>query len=68
LALAWCLSQGDDIIPIPGTKRIQYLRENVQAVNVTLSAAERQAIGEAIPKGVASGERYVASQMQRVGR
>jgi aryl-alcohol dehydrogenase-like predicted oxidoreductase len=68
LALAWCLSQGDDIIPIPGTKRIQYLRENVQAVNVTLSAGELQAISEAIPKGAASGERYVASQMQRVGR
>ena len=68
LALAWCLSQGEDIIPIPGTKRIQYLRENVEALDVSLTAEELIAIGEAIPKGAASGERYAASQMQRVGR
>jgi len=68
LALAWCLSQGEDIIPIPGTKRIQYLRENVQAVNVTLTADDLLRIGEAIPKGAASGERYAAAQMQRLGR
>lgn len=68
LALAWCLSQGEDIIPIPGTKRIQYLRENLQAVNVTLTADDLLRIGEAIPKGAASGERYAAAQMQRLGR
>ncbi len=68
LALAWCLSQGEDVIPIPGTKRIQYLRENVQAVNVSLTAEDVRRIGEAIPKGAASGERYIAAQMQRVGR
>jgi aryl-alcohol dehydrogenase-like predicted oxidoreductase len=62
------LSQGEDIIPIPGTKRIQYLRENVEALDVSLTAEELIAIGEAIPKGAASGERYAASQMQRVGR
>jgi aryl-alcohol dehydrogenase-like predicted oxidoreductase len=68
LALAWCLSQGEDIIPIPGTKRIQYLRENVQAVNMTLTADDLRRIGESIPEGAASGERYAAAQMQRVGR
>ena len=68
LALAWCLSQGEDVIPIPGTKKIQFLRENVQAVNVTLTAEDVLGIGEAIPNGAASGERYAASQMQRLGR
>jgi aryl-alcohol dehydrogenase-like predicted oxidoreductase len=68
LALAWCLSQGEDVIPIPGTKRIQYLRENVQAVNVSLTADDLRNIDEAIPKGAASGERYMAAQMLRVGR
>jgi aryl-alcohol dehydrogenase-like predicted oxidoreductase len=68
LALAWCLAQGEDVIPIPGTKRIQYLRENVQAVNVSLTADDLRNIDEAIPKGAASGERYMAAQMLRVGR
>ena len=68
LALAWCLSQGEDVIPIPGTKRIQYLRENVQAVDVILTADDLRKIDEAIPKGAASGERYMAAQMLRVGR
>ena len=68
LALAWCLSQGEDIIPIPGTKRIQYLRENAMAVDVTLTADELRRIEEAIPKEAASGERYAAAQMQRLGR
>jgi aryl-alcohol dehydrogenase-like predicted oxidoreductase len=68
LALAWCLAQGEDVIPIPGTKRIQYLRENVKAVDVSLSADELHQINEAIPKGSAAGERYAAAQMQRLGR
>ena len=68
LALAWCLAQGEDVIPIPGTKRIQYLRENVQAVDVSLTADDLRRISEALPKGIASGERYIAAQMQRVGR
>jgi aryl-alcohol dehydrogenase-like predicted oxidoreductase len=68
LALAWCLAQGEDVIPIPGTKRIQYLRENVKAVDVSLSADELRQIDEAIPKGSAAGERYAAAQMQRLGR
>jgi aryl-alcohol dehydrogenase-like predicted oxidoreductase len=68
LALAWCLAQGEDIIPIPGTKKIQYLQENVKAVDLTLSAEELRQIDEAIPKGSAAGERYAAAQMQRLGR
>jgi len=68
LALAWVLAQGTDLIPIPGTKKVQYLRENVQAVNVRLTPDDIQRISEALPKGVASGERYAAAQMQRLGR
>ena len=68
LALAWVMGQGSDIVPIPGTKKVQYLRENVQAVSVKLTPEELRAIGEAIPKGSASGERYAAAQMQRLGR
>jgi aryl-alcohol dehydrogenase-like predicted oxidoreductase len=68
LALAWILAQGPDIVPIPGTKKVQYLRENVQAALVKLAPEEIRAIAEAIPKGIASGERYAAGQMQRLGR
>jgi aryl-alcohol dehydrogenase-like predicted oxidoreductase len=68
LALAWVLAQGTDVIPIPGTKKVQYLRENVQAVNVRLTPDDIQRISDALPKGVASGERYAAAQMQRLGR
>jgi len=58
LALAWLLAQGEDIIPIPGTKRISYLEENIGAVNVQLTARDLQRINEIAPKGVAKGERY----------
>jgi len=68
LALAWVLAQGTDIVPIPGTKKVQYLRENVKAITIKLTSEEIQRIGESLPKGVAAGERYAASQMQRVGR
>ena len=66
LALAWCLAHGDDIVPIPGTKRVQYLRENAGAVDVNLTAEETRHIDEAIPLGMASGERYPAPQMLRI--
>jgi aryl-alcohol dehydrogenase-like predicted oxidoreductase len=56
LALAWVLAQGDDIVPIPGTKRRTYLEENVAAADVTLTADELATIGEALPQ--ASGARY----------
>jgi len=68
LALAWCLAQGEDVVPIPGTKKVQYLRENVKAVDIRLTAEDLRRINEAFPPGVAAGERYPAPQMQRVGR
>jgi aryl-alcohol dehydrogenase-like predicted oxidoreductase len=68
LALAWCLAQGEDIVPIPGTKKLNYLRENIKAVDVYLTAEEVQKINEALPAGIASGERYPAMQMQRLGK
>ncbi len=58
LALAWLLAQGEHVIPIPGTKRESYLRENLGAVDVTLTAAEAAAIGAALPPGIAAGQRY----------
>src|SRR3954467_1346326 len=58
LALAWLLHQGEDIVPIPGTKRRKYLEENVAAVEITLTEEDLQRIEEAAPKGAASGERY----------
>jgi aryl-alcohol dehydrogenase-like predicted oxidoreductase len=64
VALAWVLAQGNDIVPIPGTKRRTYLEENVAAVEVTLSNAEIEKLSNAIPRGAASGDRYVASSMK----
>lgn len=58
LALAWVLRQGDDIVPIPGTKRVRYLEENAGAVEVELSDDDLARIEEAFPKGATSGERY----------
>jgi aryl-alcohol dehydrogenase-like predicted oxidoreductase len=58
LALAWLLAQGQDIVPIPGTKRRQYLEENLGAVDVTLSADDLARIEAVAPKGFSSGDRY----------
>ena len=58
LALAWVLAQGDDVVPIPGTKRRGYLEENVGSVAVQLSAEDLARLGEIAPPGVASGGRY----------
>jgi aryl-alcohol dehydrogenase-like predicted oxidoreductase len=58
LALAWVLHQGDDIVPIPGTKHVRYLEENVAAVDVELTAGDLARIEEAFPKGATAGERY----------
>lgn len=63
LALAWLLAKGDDIVPIPGTKRRKYLEENVGALNVTLSGAEREAVADV---GVAAGARYPEGGMRTV--
>ena len=58
LALAWVLARGDDIVPIPGTKHVRYLEENVGAAEVTLSEEDLARLDEAAPVGVAAGERY----------
>lgn len=63
LALAWVLAQGDDIIPIPGTKRRKYLEENVGAANVSLSSELVQHLSQQFPPDVATGERYPAAMM-----
>ena len=68
LALAWVLAQGNDIVPIPGTKRRNYLEENTAAVKVVISEAEKAEIAEALPKGAASGERYPAAMMTTINR
>jgi aryl-alcohol dehydrogenase-like predicted oxidoreductase len=58
LALAWVLAQGEDIVPIPGTKRVTYLEENVGAVDVQLTDDDLRRIEEAFPKGATAGDRY----------
>jgi aryl-alcohol dehydrogenase-like predicted oxidoreductase len=67
-ALAWVLSRGTDLVPIPGTKRLAYLRENLGALDVQFTPDELRKADEAFPAGIASGERYVAAQMLRLGR
>lgn len=66
LALAWLLAQGEDIVPIPGTKRRTYLEENVAATEITLSPEDLQRIEAVAPKGVAIGDRY--ADMSTVNR
>jgi len=68
LALAWLLAQGDDIVPIPGTKRREYLEDNAGASSVTLTAEDLARVEEAMPRGSAAGERYSEEQMRAVGR
>jgi aryl-alcohol dehydrogenase-like predicted oxidoreductase len=58
LALAWVLHRGEDIVPIPGTKHVKYLEENVRALEIRLSDEELQRIDEVAPQGAAAGERY----------
>lgn len=64
LALAWVLAQGNDIVPIPGTKRRRYLEENLAAASVVLSRDELARIEEAFPKGAAAGTRYPEKAMK----
>jgi len=66
LCLAWLLAQGDDVIPIPGTKRLERLKENLGALDVTLTADEAAQIGEVVPVGAAAGTRYPAGGMKGV--
>ncbi len=58
LALAWVLAQGQDVAPIPGTKRVKYLEENVAAASVELTASDLEALDRAVPRGAVAGDRY----------
>ena len=66
LALAWVLAQGEDIVPIPGTKRRERLEENAAAVDVVLTDDELREIADALPQ--AAGQRYPEAMMRSVGR
>jgi aryl-alcohol dehydrogenase-like predicted oxidoreductase len=68
LALAWVLVQGNDIVPIPGTKRIKYLDDDLGALEVRLTAQELAQIDAVLPVGAASGERYHAQAMKAIDR
>ncbi len=68
LALAWLLAQGKDIVPIPGTKRRDYLEENIGAVAIELTPEELAQIDQVVPKQAAAGERYAAALMEAINR
>jgi aryl-alcohol dehydrogenase-like predicted oxidoreductase len=68
LALAWVLAQGDDIVPIPGTKRRKYLQENVGAADVHLSAEDLEQIDEVAPRGAFAGSRYPEAMMKLLNK
>jgi len=68
LALAWVMAQGDFIFPIPGTKRIKYLEENVKAIDISLSPKDIEEIEKAFPKDAATGSRYSEAGMKTVNK
>ena len=68
LALAWLLHRGEQVVPIPGTKRVKYLEENAGALAVSLTPEEMRRIDEIAPKGVAAGTRYPEARMRIVNR
>ena len=68
LALAWVLAQGDDIVPIPGTKRRRYLDENIGALAIRLSSTQLAALDAEFPLDAAAGDRYPANMMGALGR
>lgn len=68
LALAWVLAQGEDIVPIPGTKRRQYLQENAAAADIVLTPEDLRQINEVAPQGAAAGARYPQEMMNLVAR
>jgi aryl-alcohol dehydrogenase-like predicted oxidoreductase len=68
LALAWVLAKGDDLIPIPGTKRRQYVEENAAAANIHLSVSEVTEIEAAVPQDEIAGDRYTAASMKSIDR
>ncbi|HEY5953039.1 MAG TPA: aldo/keto reductase [Terrimicrobiaceae bacterium] len=68
LALAWVIAQGDDIVPIPGTKRVRYLEDNLGALNIALTPDELAQIDHLFPPGAAQGERYAKPMMALLNR
>jgi Predicted oxidoreductases (related to aryl-alcohol dehydrogenases) len=66
LALAWVLHQGNDIVPIPGTKHVKYLDENVGSIEIELSADDLRQLDEIAPPGAAAGMRYAEGGMATV--
>ncbi|MDC0714822.1 aldo/keto reductase [Stigmatella sp. ncwal1] len=68
LALAWVLAQGEDLVPIPGTKRRKYLEENLHALDVSLTAEDLKALEAVFPPGAATGSRYPAAMMKLLNR
>jgi aryl-alcohol dehydrogenase-like predicted oxidoreductase len=68
LALAWVLAQGEDVVPVPGTKRLKFLDENLGALNVRLTPKELSEIDAVLPPGAASGERYHAQAMKAIDK
>jgi aryl-alcohol dehydrogenase-like predicted oxidoreductase len=68
LALAWVLAQGPDIVPIPGTKRVKYLEQNVEAVDLDFGPAQLTELDAIFPRGAAAGTRYPEAQMGAVNR
>jgi len=66
LALAWVLHRGKDIVPIPGTKHVRYLEENLRAASIVLAPSDLRRIDEAAPRGAAVGDRY--ADMSTVNR
>jgi aryl-alcohol dehydrogenase-like predicted oxidoreductase len=68
VALAWVLSRGDDVVPIPGTKRVEYLEQNVAAAEVELTPEELAGLDAAFPPGAAAGDRYTPEGMKAVNR
>jgi aryl-alcohol dehydrogenase-like predicted oxidoreductase len=67
LALAWVLAKGEDLVPIPGTKRRKYLEENIVALDVALSAGDLERLEEVAPRGITAGTRYPEQHMRAVG-
>ncbi len=67
VAIAWLLAKGDDIVPIPGTKRVARLEEDAAAADLMLTAEDLASLDAAFPPGVTAGERYPAAQLVRVG-
>jgi aryl-alcohol dehydrogenase-like predicted oxidoreductase len=68
LALAWVLARGEDVVPIPGTRHIKYLDDNIGALDVRLGKADLDRLDEILPAGAAAGDRYHAQGMATVHR